>query len=178
MNKIPAQRWIFGYGSLMWHPGFSYVRALPALLHGYHRSFCVYSYHYRGTPDHPGLVLGLDRGGSCHGVAFEVDDALWEETLRYLREREQVTMVYHELCYPVRLMPDGKTVKALTYAVDRRHAQYAGGLSHADVLAHIKQGHGQSGPCRDYVMNTLTHLRSMGIHDRGLELLGSGLQSG
>ena len=87
--------WLFGYGSLMWNPGFPHRVAEPALLHGWHRSFCIYSHRYRGTPERPGLVLGLDRGGSCRGMAFRVGAAHAAEALHYLWEREMVGGVYH-----------------------------------------------------------------------------------
>ncbi|MBV9246385.1 MAG: gamma-glutamylcyclotransferase, partial [Methylobacteriaceae bacterium] len=88
--------WVFGYGSLMWRPGFAFVERQLATVRGYHRALCVYSHVHRGTPDRPGLVLGLDRGGACRGVAFHVAGEKWAETIAYLRGREQVTMVYRE----------------------------------------------------------------------------------
>ena len=97
----PRDLWVFGYGSLMWRPGFAYVDRRPALLRGWRRRLCVYSHVYRGTAERPGLVLGLDRGGACRGVAFRVEAALCEATVRYLREREQVTAVYLERIVPV-----------------------------------------------------------------------------
>jgi cation transport protein ChaC len=117
--------WVFGYGSLMWRPGFAYARRCKALLRGWRRSLCVFSHVYRGSPERPGLVLGLDRGGACPGVAFEVDAALREPTIRYLREREQVTAVYLERVAPITLEA-GHRVLAMTYVADRLHDQYAG----------------------------------------------------
>src|SRR5579863_4521013 len=116
--------WVFGYGSLMWRPGFAFVERRPAIVRGYHRALCVYSHVHRGTPESPGLVLGLDRGGSCKGVAFRVreEDAL--ATVAYLRQGEQVTLVYRELHLRAQL-DDGRGVTALSYAVDRTHGQYA-----------------------------------------------------
>src|SRR3712207_8276797 len=125
MNDLTEDLWVFGYGSLMWRPGFPHLERVHAHLYGYHRSLCVFSHVHRGTPEHPGLVLGLDRGGRCHGVAFRVDAAEAAETVRYLREREQVTAVYRERSLPVRL-DDGRAVAALAYVVDRSHPQYAG----------------------------------------------------
>ena len=121
----PRDLWVFGYGSLMWRPGFAYVERRPALLRGWRRRLCVYSHVYRGTAERPGLVLGLDRGGACRGVAFRVEAALAEATVRYLRERELVTAVYLERVVPVTL-DDGRRVSALTYLADRAHGQYAG----------------------------------------------------
>jgi glutathione-specific gamma-glutamylcyclotransferase len=171
----PDSVWVFGYGSLMWRPGFTFLRAIPALLFGYHRSLCVYSHQYRGTPDKPGLVFGLDRGGSCHGMAFEVAGRDWPETLAYLREREQLTNVYIELVKQVRVAEGAGArpalAPALAFVVNRAHAQYAGKLATQDILRLIRQGHGKFGPCEDYVRNTVQHLRDLDILDRGLERL-------
>ncbi len=160
--------WVFGYGSLMWNPGFPYLRAVPARISGYHRKLCVYSFHYRGSPEKPGLVFGLDRGGSCLGMAFEVAAADWAQTWDYLRKREQVTMVYRELFKQVRLQ-NGAEVMALTYAVDRRHAQCAAGLSDPEIAALVRQGEGISGRNTEYVFNTHGHLQKLGIADPALE---------
>ena len=163
------QFWIFGYGSLMWRPGFDFVRSETARIHGYHRSLCVYSFVHRGTPEHPGLVLGLDRGGSCHGMAFEVAAERWDDTIAYLRAREQVTSVYLERRKTITLIGNGQTVGAVTYVVDRAHRQYAGLLDDDALEHHVRLGQGVSGHCTDYVMNTLAHLREMKIHDPALE---------
>src|SRR4051812_35408559 len=103
MDQTVPQFWVFGYGSLMWRPGFAFLERRPATIYGYHRSLCVYSHVHRGTPERPGLVMGLDRGGSCRGAAFRVAHEIWDETLAYLRGREQVTMVYHETTLAARL---------------------------------------------------------------------------
>ena len=169
------QFWIFGYGSLMWRPGFDFLRCEPALVHGYHRSLCVYSHVHRGTPEEPGLVLGLDRGGSCHGMAFEVAPARWEEIIAYLRAREQVTSVYVEKRKTVRLLVSGRIVEATTYVVDKAHHQYAGKLPDDALVSRVMRGQGMSGHCRDYVLNTLAHLRDMKIHDPTLERLAARL---
>jgi glutathione-specific gamma-glutamylcyclotransferase len=156
--------WVFGYGSLMWRPGFPHVERRLASLHGYHRSLCVVSHVHRGTPERPGLVLGLDRGGRCRGVAFRVAAAEAEATTGYLREREQVTAVYLERRLPVRL-DDGRRVDALAYVVDRRHPQYAGKLTENEVLRLVRQGYGVSGANPDYVRSTHDHLTAMGVVD-------------
>lgn len=166
------ENWVFGYGSLMWNPGFRFVERRRAVIHGYHRSLCMLSHMYRGTAERPGLVLGLDIGGACHGIAFKVADADWPEVVDYLRAREQVTNMYHELTKPVRLAGEAALkVPAMFYAVNRTHRQYAGRLSLEDQLHHVRQGHGQSGSCADYVMNTVQHLRESGIRDHPLEKL-------
>ena len=144
--------WVFGYGSLMWRPGFEFIERVPARLIGEHRALCVYSFVHRGTPEKPGLVLGLDRGGACRGVAFRVAEKNRTATIAYLREREQVTSVYREVKRSVWLENEARQrVSALVYVVDRGHVQYAGRLSPAEQLRHVLQGHGQSGVNRDYV---------------------------
>lgn len=168
--------WVFGYGSLMWRPGFAYARRCKALLRGWRRSLCVFSHVYRGSPERPGLVLGLDRGGACPGVAFEVDAALREATIRYLREREQVTAVYLERVAPVEL-EDGDRVLAVTYVADRLHEQYAGRLDREAMLEYVRAGQGQSGGNVEYVLETHDHLREMGVRDRDLEWLSARLRA-
>ncbi len=162
--------WVFGYGSLMWNPGFPYVERSDAILYGYHRSFCVYSHRYRGTPEVPGLVLGLDRGGSCRGIAFRVAAADVPETLVYLWDREMITGVYKPGLRPLRLLPD-RTVKACCFVVDRDHRQYCGRLSPEETVAYICQGHGRNGPNCDYLFNTVAHLDELGIADSPLHEL-------
>jgi cation transport protein ChaC len=168
--------WVFGYGSLMWRPGFEYLERQGALVHGWRRSLCIYSHVYRGTPERPGLVLGLDRGGACHGVAFRVAAALRERTIDYLRRREQVTAVYLERNVLAHLA-DGTKANAVTYVADRRHGQYAGHLAREQLLRLVIQGAGQSGPNVDYVLNTEAHLRENGIRDPVLEWLAAQLRS-
>ena len=175
MMSAMREFWVFGYGSLMWRPGFDFTWSEPALIRGYHRALCVLSFVHRGTSEHPGLVLGLDRGGSCHGMAYRVEAARWEETLAYLRAREQVTSVYLEARKSVTLRNGGRTVEAIAYLVDRSHRQYAGKLASGELLRLVRQGRGISGACIDYVFNTLAHLRDMDIHDARLEALGEQL---
>jgi cation transport protein ChaC len=168
--------WIFGYGSLMWRPGFRFEERREARLYGYHRAFCVYSHVHRGTPERPGLVLGLTRGGSCRGMAYRVSDSVWAATIDYLRAREQATAVYLERELPVAL-EGGTRVQATTYLVDRTHHQYAGRLSLEEQLRLVRQGVGQSGPNPDYVESTVRHLEDMGIvegplHDLMAHLTG------
>lgn len=171
--------WVFGYGSLMWRPGFAYAERQPARLNGHHRSLCVYSHVHRGTPERPGLVLGLDRGGVCRGVAFRVAHADREATLAYLRERELVTNVYQEVTRRAHLLDgSGRVVEAVAYIVDRAHAQYAGKRDREDLLALVRQGQGKSGANRDYVVATAEHLDEMAIHDPVLDWLRARLQEG
>lgn len=161
--------WVFGYGSLMWHPGFPHVEVRPARLRGLHRSFCVYSHRYRGTPEAPGLVLGLDRGGSCHGMAFRVPADEGEETLDYLFEREMLTGIYHASWRSAETREG--PVRVLAFVVDPGHRQYAGRLGHKEVVAHIMRGCGDRGTCLQYLENTVHHLRALGLEDKALERL-------
>jgi glutathione-specific gamma-glutamylcyclotransferase len=158
--------WIFAYGSLMWRPGFTYREAVAARLPGYHRSLCVYSYIHRGTPERPGLVLGLDRGGSCRGLAFRVDPEREAEVLAYLDQREMGTAVYERRRLSV-VTAHGRVV-AWCYVVRRDHPQYAGRLPAARCLDLVLDGIGQSGRNVEYVINTVTHLEQFGIKDRPL----------
>ncbi|MEI9429611.1 gamma-glutamylcyclotransferase [Mesorhizobium sp. Cs1299R1N3] len=160
--------WVFGYGSLIWRPGFAHVETRRAHLHGYRRSLCVYSFVHRGTRQRPGLVLGLDHGGSCVGLAFRVPGELRDEVIAYLRERELVTSVYLERTLKVRLY-GGDAVQAMAYIVDRRHEQYAGALDAADAAALVRGAVGRSGNNEDYVLSTLKHLEALDIRDHWLE---------
>jgi glutathione-specific gamma-glutamylcyclotransferase len=167
-----ADLWVFGYGSLMWRPGFEFIEQVPARLIGEHRALCVYSFDHRGTPEKPGLVLGLDRGGACRGVAFRVAPRLRGKTVEYLRGREQTTNVYREVSRSVWLGNDPRQrVSALTYVVDRGHVQYAGRLSLAEQLRLVQQGHGRSGNNRDYVLSTVRSIETQGFRDEQLHRL-------
>jgi cation transport protein ChaC len=167
--------WVFGYGSLMWRPGFTALERVPARLVGMHRALCVFSFVHRGTPERPGLVLGLDRGGMCRGIAFRVAAAAREETVAYLRAREQVTSVYRETMRRVAL-EDGRQVRALCYVVDRGHVQYAGRLTLAESLHYVRQGHGKSGPNRDYVLDAVRALEALGYRETDLHLIAERLK--
>jgi glutathione-specific gamma-glutamylcyclotransferase len=174
MVETSDDLWVFGYGSLMWRPGFSFVERHRAHLHGYHRSLCIFSHVHRGTPDAPGLVLGLDRGGRCRGIAFRVATEDVAATQTYLREREQITGVYLERHVRVHL-DDGRRVRALTYVADRRHPQYAGRLPEADVMRLVRQGVGLSGANPDYVRATHEHLMEIGVSDPILARIAAAL---
>ena len=168
--------WVFGYGSLIWRPGFPYLERRIARLMGAHRALCVYSWVHRGTQEEPGLVLGLDRGGTCRGVAFRVAADDWDGVVAYLRAREQVTAVYREAARPIRFA-DGAAATALTYLVDRAHPQYAGKLDEETQFRLVAGARGQSGENRDYVLNTAAHLAELGMPDAGLERLARRLTS-
>jgi glutathione-specific gamma-glutamylcyclotransferase len=164
--------WVFGYGSLMWRPGFEFLEQLPARLIGEHRALCVYSFDHRGTPEKPGLVLGLDRGGACRGIAFRVAAKRRDEVIGYLRGREQTTHVYREVMRSVWLENEPRDrVSALAYVVDRGHVQYAGRLSLPDQLRYVRQGHGRSGNNRDYVLETVRSIEAQGFRDPQLHQL-------
>jgi glutathione-specific gamma-glutamylcyclotransferase len=161
--------WVFAYGSLIWRPGFTFRHKEPATLQGWHRSLCVLSHKYRGTSDCLGLVFGLDAGGTCHGVAYEVADQDWPDAYHYLTERELITNVYIERHLSVTLPRSLRHVTALTYVVDPTHEQYAGKLSRAQKLDYVRQGIGEAGSCMDYVKNTMQHLHDLGIPDPALD---------
>ena len=161
--------WVFGYGSLIWRPGFAHTGVEPGILRGYHRRFCVYSHHHRGTPEKPGLVLGLAPGGSCRGLVYRVPAAEGDAVMDYLHEREMVTGVYDPTWLKVDL-PSGR-VMAAGFVVDTHHPQYAGRLSAEEAAPYIRQGEGKGGPCLDYLRNTVAHLEALEMHDRTLHRL-------
>ncbi len=177
IDQTGEDLWVFAYGSLMWRPGFDFLERRPARLIGAHRGLCVYSFVHRGTPEKPGLVLGLDRGGNCRGIAYRVAAARRAATVQYLREREQATMVYREAMRSVWLDDDPtRRVSALCYMVDRGHAQYAGRLTLDQQLHYVRQGHGRSGVNRDYVLDTVAEIERQGYRDEGLHLLAERLK--
>ena len=176
-DNAPEDLWVFGYGSLIWKPGFEHVERMPARMIGLHRSLCVYSFVHRGTPEKPGLVLGLDRGGACRGIAYRVTAKKRAATLAYLREREQATSVYLERVRTAWLAGNPeKPVNAVCYIVDRSHQQYAGRLSIAEQVHIVRQGHGGSGNNREYVLETVNALEALGMRDKELHLLAERLK--
>jgi glutathione-specific gamma-glutamylcyclotransferase len=155
----------------MWRPDFEFVSARPARLTGFHRRLCVLSHHYRGTPEKPGLVLGLDLSGECLGVIYEIAQAAFEETAAKVRAREMLGDVYTEVVKEFSLLATDQKVLAITYVVNHSSIQYLSPQSPEDLMPYINQGIGEFGACREYVINTLLHLRQLGIHDDGLEAL-------
>ena len=155
--------WVFGYGSLMWRPGFDYLDARPARLFGWHRAFCVYSWYHRGSRKNPGLVLGLDVGGSCLGMAYRVSADNSDDVIAYLDAREMVTSVYVPKTAPVHM--DGHSIDARFYIADRQHPQYAGKLALEKQAEIIRHGKGHSGINTDYLASTVAHLDELGISD-------------
>jgi len=172
--------WVFAYGSLMWQPGFAFAERRRARLVGYRRCFCLYSVFHRGSHARPGLVLGLDRGGSCEGIAYRIAGREAAATLHYLRLREQVTGAYREASVPVVLAgsecegevvaePREETVQALAYVAEPRHPGYAGDLPVAIEARLIRGARGRSGTNLDYLANTLNHLAELAIREPRLE---------
>jgi cation transport protein ChaC len=171
--------WVFGYGSLMWRPGFEFIEQVPARLIGEHRALCVYSFDHRGTPEKPGLPGKRCRGGACRGIAFRVAAKQRGNTVDYLRGREQTTNVYREVTRSVWLENEARQrVSALAYVVDRGHVQYAGRLSLAEQLRYVQQGHGRSGNNRDYVLSTVKSIEAQGFRDGQLHQLALMLHDG
>ena len=164
--------WIFGYGSLVWNPGFAYSSRAVARLEGFRRSFCMRSIHHRGTEAEPGLVLALDlaQGGLCHGVAFEIAHQIAEETLEYLRARELISAAYLETRQALTLA-DGRQVEAVAYVIDRAHDQYCGDLALEDQARIIAQAVGGRGRNCEYLHQTAAHLAELGLEDAELTWL-------
>jgi len=164
--------WVFGYGSLVWNPGFDVADRAIARLPDYHRSFCMRSIHHRGTDADPGLVLALDAtpGAQCHGLALRAHDDQADDVLAYLRERELVSAAYLETRLGVEL-EDGRRIEALTYVVDADHPQYCGGMDLETQAQIIARAHGGRGPNSEYLYNTTAHLKQLGIHDTELDWL-------
>ena len=153
--------WVFGYGSLMWRPGFPHLERHFGAVHGFHRAFCIYSHVHRGTREQPGLVLGLDNGGSCKGAAYRVRAADAETVVEYLVRREMVTRVYTPRWVTVRI--GGQTVRAHTYTAAHNHVQYAGKLLPDQAARYIRNSNGRSGNNVEYLRNTVAHLEDLGI---------------
>ncbi|WP_136645660.1 gamma-glutamylcyclotransferase [Tabrizicola sp. YIM 78059] len=169
--------WVFGYGSLIWDPGFPVAEQRIGRVAGWHRSFCMRSIHHRGTAVNPGLVLALDRadGASCQGIAFRVVPGAEAEALAGLRERELVSSAYLETV--LRVETEAGPVEALTYVIDPDHVQYCGRLDLDEQARIIARAHGGRGPNRDYLWATAAHLAELGISDPDLEWLARRVRS-
>lgn len=160
--------WVFGYGSLMWQPGFDFSSRHKAVAQGYHRRFCIYSREYRGTPENPGLVLGLDDGGICEGVAFEVRAADAADVLATLWEREMTPPGIY-LARRIPVLMEGRTQRACAFLVNPQHPDYHKENCYDIAAEIIQQASGQRGRNVEYLENTVHHLRSVNINDAGLE---------
>jgi glutathione-specific gamma-glutamylcyclotransferase len=168
LSAVEAKpEWVFGYGSLMWNPGFPFTERHGATLEGYHRAFCVYSHHYRGTAEQPGLVLGLHLSGQCRGIAFRIAASDWDDVVNYLDERELIGYPYQPKQLPIALA-DGSTVSAYTYIADPAHPQFAGHLPSADSARLINAATGIAGTNRDYAINLIEQLETHGYPDEHL----------
>ncbi|MDO5613449.1 MAG: gamma-glutamylcyclotransferase [Paracoccus sp. (in: a-proteobacteria)] len=169
--------WVFGYGSLMWDPGFDPTETVRARLEGYARSFCLRSIEHRGTPDRPGLVLGLDADMSAHctGLALRIPEGGHDDIIAALRARELVTQAYAEALVPLAL-EDGRQVQALAYVMRRDHWQYAGGLAAPEQARIIALAHGRRGPNADYLFNTARHLAQIGLADENMDALSDAVR--
>jgi cation transport protein ChaC len=163
----PGELWIFGYGSLMWDPGFPYVEWAPALVYGYHRALCISSNRWRGTPERPGLVLGLDRGGACRGIAFLLAKADVSATMDVLWAREMRHHVYRPRLVRARL-PD-RDARALVFIADPAHSAYTGRLSVRETAERVANCCGMRGANLEYVARTVAHLRELGVRDQNLQ---------
>lgn len=168
--ETEADRWVFGYGSLMWRPGFAFAERRRATLSGRRRAFCIHSVHHRGTPERSGLVLGLAPGGSVRGAAYRVRSAAWPEVYAYLREREQPTETYYEAWRAVRL-DDGRRVEALVFLSDTKHPQWAGLLPLEDQARRIAGASGLSGRNSDYLRDLVDHLHALEVRDPAMDAL-------
>lgn len=166
--------WVFGYGSLLWNPGFEVAESVIGTLPGYARSFCMRSIHHRGTQEDPGLVLALDEQPteSCSGLALRVAEGLEAKTLDYLRERELISSAYVEKNLTVDLT-DGRQVRAVVYVIDESHGQYCGGLPMEEQAQIIAKAVGGRGPNTEYLYNTASHLSEVGLQDPALDWLSA-----
>ncbi len=177
--------WIFGYGSLMWNPAFEHDDHVPATLWGYHRRFCLHMTLARGSPECPGLMLGLDRGGMCHGLALRIPASRVHEETDILWMREMIAGTYEPRWVPLRLATRKGAVgasvparpQAVTFTVNRAHPRYTGRLPIAEVARRIATASGELGSCREYFEETIAHVRSLGLRDRHLEDIARALEA-
>ena len=161
--------WLFGYGSLIWNPAFHFTDRLVGRIFGWHRRFCLWTHLGRGCPERPGLVLGLERGGSCRGLAFHIAPDVVEEELEIVWRREMISGAYVPRWVEVRTALG--RVPAIAFVINRAHERYARYLSDDEVAEVVATARGWLGPCADYLVNTVDHLAALGIHDRPLERL-------
>lgn len=170
VSDLPDAEWVFGYGSLMWNPGFPFVEQKPATLAGYHRAFCIFSHHHRGTWDTPGLVLGLDKGGRCPGVAYRVAPENWAATVAYLNERELVGG-YPYTPMVVEVTTATEPIAAFTYVADPENPNYAGTRSPEETVQIINAATGIGGRNRDYLVELVRKMEALGFQDPDLHRL-------
>ena len=166
---LAAGVWLFGYGSLIWNPAFHFSDRLTGRIYGYHRRFCLWTHLGRGCPERPGLVLGLERGGSCQGVAFHIAPHAVEEELMIVWQREMLSGAY--LPRWVEVHSARGRLPAIAFVINPAHERYASSLADEEVALAIATASGFLGACADYLVNTVDHLAALGIHDRPLERL-------
>ncbi|UUX51916.1 gamma-glutamylcyclotransferase [Nisaea acidiphila] len=161
--------WLFGYGSLIWNPTIHFAESRCATAHGYHRRFCLQTHLGRGSPETPGLTLGLDRGGCCRGVAFRIPRETALEELEIVWRREMVSDAY--IPRWLTLSSEEGPIRAIGFVMNRDHERYVGQLPEEEMARTIERAHGFLGPCAEYLFNTVEHLDELGIPDRGLTRL-------
>lgn len=163
--------WVFAYGSLMWRPGFRVAETRPATVYGYHRAMCIWSHHYRGTKKKPGLVLGLDRGGSCHGLALRVPKPRVKKVVAYLLKRELLGGDVYVTRTLNAVFDDGRRVPVYAFVANRENVQYAGHLRFGRTASLIRRAKGLNGTNHAYLANTVAHIDAMGLADDNLRHL-------
>jgi cation transport protein ChaC len=166
---LSAGVWVFGYGSLIWNPAFHFTDRVVGTVHGFHRRFCLWTHLGRGCPEHPGLVLGLERGGCCRGVAYHIAPEAAIEELDIVWRREMIGGAYVPRW--VNVYTSMATVRAITFTINHAHERYVRDLSDEEAAAAIARARGFLGACADYLINTVDHLAGLGIHDQPLERL-------
>jgi cation transport protein ChaC len=172
-HDLAEDLWVFGYGSLIWNPAFEYVEKHPATLHGWHRRFCLKLYMGRGTPECPGLMLALDRGGACRGVAFRIAANTLRQELGLLWQREMFGGAYNARW--VKLAAGSRNIRALTFVINRLHPRYTREFSVEQTAEMIATAVGDLGSCREYLDNTILHLKALGVRDVGLTRVAAAL---
>ena len=168
-QPVPGDVWVFGYGSLIWNPAFAYAESRIGLVHGWHRRFCLWTVTSRGTPEQPGLMLGLDRGGSCRGMAFRLNPAEARHELDIIWRREMIGGAYRPHWVTVRTADGPKP--GIAFTIDRNHPRYTGPMDDETVARTIAKASGWLGPCSDYIVKTAASLTALGIRDRALDIL-------
>ncbi len=161
--------WVFGYGSLIWNPAFHFLRRKTALVHGFHRRFCLHLTIGRGSPEHPGLMLALDRGGSCKGIAFEIGPDEIESETEILWMREMISGAYQPKW--IKMRTEDGTLEGFTFVVNREHKRYRGDTDLRETAQALKRGEGPLGTCQEYLFNTVSDLATIGIKDQYLDHL-------
>jgi cation transport protein ChaC len=168
-----ADVWVFGYGSLMWNPAFAFAEQQTGVIRGYHRRFCLWLEMGRGSPANPGLMLALDRGGVCRGIAFRLPAAQARQELLLIWRREMFGTAYLARWVQVRMV--GGSASAITFVVNRAHPRYAGKLTDAQAARHIATAAGSLGSCASYLENTIASLQGLGIRDTGMQRIAASI---